>query len=172
MNRMSRMRRTVVYISHPLSGDFERNIHKAGLWYGFCRRLSHDGIMWLLNGANHLDSPHMKMVTEYRKVIDETGIPKESHFMIGKPFDRDRLPVFLAPWLTCPVADGAYPGGRPKAMDDGITVVARCADELWHFGPTISPGMAEEASHARMVRDLTSWGENPPTWADSKLFLS
>lgn len=158
------MRRTVVYMSHPLSGDFSGNIHKAGMWYQFARRLSYDGVMKLLG-----EEP--KSVAEYKKVIDGTGIPKESHYMIGKSFGRDRLPVFIAPWLTCPVADQHYPGGRPKAMDDGITVVIRCADELWHFGGRVSPGMEEEASHARIVRDLTFWGEHPPIWSDAKLFI-
>lgn len=133
--------RTTVYISHPLAGDFQQNIHNGGLWYRFIRSLSAKGVQKLLVGSLWIDR---------FRLFDEP-------------------PVIIAPWLTCAVPDIRYPGGRPRAIDDGIHMV-RVVDENWQVGEYISPGMRDEANHAKLVRDLTFWGVTPPLWEDTELF--
>jgi hypothetical protein len=152
--------RTTVYMSHPLAGDFQLNIHNGGLWYRFIRGLSAKGVQKLL-----VDRPD-KVVRQYQKVVTNTGLT-EPRAVLSRPFDEP--PVIIAPWLTCAVPDIRYPGGRPRAIDDGIHMV-RVVDENWQVGEYVSPGMRDEANHAKMVRDLTFWGVTPPLWEDTELF--
>lgn len=152
--------RTVVYMSHPLAGDFVKNIHNANLWYRFLRSLSAKGIHKLLG------SKPDKVVLQYHKVVAGTGLT-EPHSLLVRPFDEP--PVVIAPWLTCTVPDQRYPGGRKRAIDDGIHVV-KLVDENWLVGEYVTSGMSDEANHAKMVRDLTFWGETPPLWEDTELF--
>lgn len=156
--------RTLVYMAHQLSGDFDTNIHKGNLWYRFLRSLNSKGVLKLLGG-----NPD-KVVKIHNKVVNKEGALEQSALLVN-PFGYS--PVIVAPWLTCPVPDGKYPGGRRRALDDCIEMVMR-ADEVWFVGNKVSDGMRDEGAQAKSVRDLTHWGEFPPNtspdWGDTDLF--
>ena len=167
--------RTVVYMSHPLAGNFQANIHNANLWYRFLRKLSPAGITKLLGTQRTEDQEpafERKGVTLLKEstAVGELNPPKEKEprYVLAKPFARP--PVIMAPWLCCPVPDHEYPGGRDKAISDCLAT-ARLADELWHVGGRITDGMKGEGGVAKMVRDLTHWGFHPPIWEETQLFI-
>lgn len=151
--------RTVVYMAHPLSGDFENNIHNGNLWFRFLRSLSVAGVAKLLEGQS-----------VNRRAISVEKYPgkPEVRTILVRPFDEP--PVIVAPWLTCPLPDHKYPGGRPKALNDGLAVIG-LLDEVWCVGGRISQGMLGESIVAKCARDLTHWGVKPPVWEDKSLFI-
>ena len=165
--------RTLVYMSHPVSGAWADNIHNAKLWFRFLRKLSPNGVMRLLCGPVGSGKPKWERRVEAipkKSTMVETHRPREDEplHVLSRPFAEP--PVVIAPWLSCAVPDNEYPGGRVKAMDDCLRVV-RLVDELWHVGAQISDGMAKEGKEARFVRDLTPWGAVPPMWEDTELFI-
>lgn len=156
--------RTTVYMSHPISGDWGTNIYNANLWYRFLRRLSAKGVGKLLGERVG------KVLRGQLKQVTESGLTEEKYRLVH-PFDEP--PVVIAPWLTCPVSDLEYVGGRARAMDDCLHV-AVLMDENWQVGGRLSEGMLEEEAamltSGKRVRDLTHWGITPPEWDDTELF--
>lgn len=150
---------TIVYMGHPLSGDFDKNKRGAEDWFTFLRSLS-------LKGIHRLIGERTKVVRSEFKVVDvsDREVVMEEKSILVDPFDT--IPIIIAPWLACTVPDGQYPGGRSRAISDCRGVV-RIVDEMWQVGGSISSGMGDEARVAKRVRDLTHWGAVPPSWQDS-----
>lgn len=165
--------RTLVYMSHPMSGAWKENIHNANLWYRFLRNLSSVGVLKLLDGPSGGGNPEWERrvgVIPKTSTMVEANRPREAEsiYALSMPFAEP--PTIIAPWLCCPVPDREYPGGRTRAMGDCLRVV-RVVDELWHMGAAVSDGMEKEGAEAKFVRNLTSWGAVPPMWEDTRLFI-
>lgn len=73
--------------------------------------------------------------------------------------------TFVAPWIA--TLDGGGdddfdPAARARGLRDCCRTIRVCAGVV-HVGGRVSGGMTEEASHARVVVDLTFLGRAPPT---------
>jgi len=82
-------------------------------------------------------------------------------------YDTHPEVAIVCQWLPCcEVLDDDDPEHRSLGIAHDLEVLSRC-DEIWLVGGRISTGMAMEFAFAKRkgmaVRDLTAWGEEPPS---------
>lgn len=94
------MRKKIVYIAHPISGDVAGNLAK------------------ITKIVEHI----------YRSPKYATVVPLVPYY------------------VDCLVLDDNNPQLRAKGLANGLAILSRpgIIDELWLYGPTISPGMKNE----------------------------
>jgi hypothetical protein len=115
--------RPTIYVGHPLSGNFEKNVKVASDWVKFLRRLSIQQISSILN----LDYNHRPIITApWLAAVEEDGFHPGGRE--GALADcRDIVAMFDEFWMV----GGFISGGMREEMGS-----ARIIRDLTFLGPT------------------------------------
>lgn len=69
----------------------------------------------------------------------------------------------VATWIVLSGELSETQENRELGLAVDCATVERC-DELWYVGGRVTSGMTKEGGHAKLVVDLTPFGEEPPDY--------